>query len=821
MFTHNTDVAMRNLSKYKLQTLISVLSIAIGIVVLATVHSYVRTYLKPPIITTTPYYDRVCTLVLDSMVSEYQQLKFNHESLGALTEGDKFSCAERELIIALGGSGGEEFYFMQGDSSERMAYERMMPIDASYPNFCGYRSALTGKPIAVLNSGEAILSETMAQKLFGKENPVGKVLTRKFEYNNNEYHKIFYMKVVDVYQDLGKNDIHNNPCIMYVLDKKDLMWALANPDKVSYHYVYLSSLYALLKEGHTPEQLMEEANACLEPLGLKVKVWSVKQSAEKRMLERLTARTLLYLMGSLILLAACIGFLRMQLQLFWMRKREMTLRIINGAKRWDLFVLLMIEVGIVVFAAVAVALLLSQWLEPLINLFYRNLENSLEINVAEHLLFYSVGIGVVLLFLFGMVVWLTLSHICNSAFDLTVGLRGGNTHTFRRFMLWLQITVGMMFVSAALLTALICDRMTEQYALPEDETPYRESIYVNSSNAENFWGLIGRTTYLWEGQSELCKLPDLEQVIVFNETPFNFPELAEEDSLLKTFSFPTNSSPFFWGYETNTAAILDFYDMKPTWLRPELKDSNCFFVHEELYHALQSKGLLESGCLTTTNRGTLPVAGTFKEMAFHKKAKKERKDIIAIDSTLFSSKYILVPKAGRSDSLWNDVRQTIARVSPVNDVDQIAFNCYEYYIPTFETMKTVRRCGWILGGVALLICLMSIYSTISLDTRSRRKEVAIRKINGALARDIAMLFTRMYIVLAAIALAVTLPVVSVLQHYYTEKYYYLRAVAFDTPTVLLVILSGCFIVCLCIALIVGWHVRRIMRVNPAEMIAKE
>ena len=39
MLLHNLKVALRNLMKYKLQTVISVLSIAIGIVTLAFVHA--------------------------------------------------------------------------------------------------------------------------------------------------------------------------------------------------------------------------------------------------------------------------------------------------------------------------------------------------------------------------------------------------------------------------------------------------------------------------------------------------------------------------------------------------------------------------------------------------------------------------------------------------------------------------------------------------------------------------------------------------------------------------------------------------------------
>ena len=56
-----------------------------------------------------------------------------------------------------------------------------------------------------------------------------------------------------------------------------------------------------------------------------------------------------------------------------------------------------------------------------------------------------------------------------------------------------------------------------------------------------------------------------------------------------------------------------------------------------------------------------------------------------------------------------------------------------------------------MGLVTLMISLLGIYSAITLDTERRQKEMAIRKINGAKIRDIAMLFARLYIRIVVIA----------------------------------------------------------------------
>ncbi len=69
MFLHNLTLALRNLCKYKLQTVISISSIAIGIVVLAVVHSMLHQF-RLPAICGEPYYERAYSLRFDSIGKE-------------------------------------------------------------------------------------------------------------------------------------------------------------------------------------------------------------------------------------------------------------------------------------------------------------------------------------------------------------------------------------------------------------------------------------------------------------------------------------------------------------------------------------------------------------------------------------------------------------------------------------------------------------------------------------------------------------------------------------------------------------------------------
>ncbi len=664
-----------------------------------------------------------------------------------------------------------------------------------------------------MTPGDAILDERMAQKIFGDVNPIGATLTISIHSDS------IRLTVVDVYKELGRYDFFSHG-IRYAISEEEMIETFNEMHSEEFRFkkhCYTGDFMEfVLKEGYTPAQLEEEVDRRVAFLGLKARAMWLKDTTfhayyMKTIREQ---RALVYLMGSLILLAACIGFLRMQIQLFWMRKREMVLRIVNGAKRHHLFVLLMTEVGLVVAGAVAVALLVALWLEPFINILNFNLYQGLSRIIVEHLLPYCVVIGLGLLVVFGMVVWMVLSHICNSSFNLAAGMRGNRSHTFRNAMLCLQICVGMLFMGAALLVAFVCEKKLQQYVLPEDEAPYRESILVNYTQAHY--------TVRDRMKAELMELPDVAQVVPFNYFNMQYEDLSRVDSLVKQQWKCWQGTPYFYTIMANDTTVLDFFRLPVKWMRPEAKEGPFILIQEDLFAILEKEGVLANGVMTHPLRYSpqLHVAGTFKEVPFSERAGEKQVKFIIIqpdNKELYS--YVLVPRPDRYDALWSDIQQTVARVEPTN-VTRYYFNFYEHEAPMITLQRSIRTGGWILGAVAMLLCVMGIYSTISLDTRARRKEVAIRKINGAKTGDIASLFARVYVLLVALALLITLPLALILLHYYAQANG-MQNVFPDTPTVMLLFLGGSLIVSLSIALIVGWHVRHIMRVNPAEMIAKE
>ena len=127
---------------------------------------------------------------------------------------------------------------------------------------------------------------------------------------------------------------------------------------------------------------------------------------------------------------------------------------------------------------------------------------------------------------------------------------------------------------------------------------------------------------------------------------------------------------------------------------------------------------------------------------------------------------------------------------------------------------TLRGIVLFLSVVALAISLLGVYSAITLDTEYRRKEMAIRKINGAGIRQIAMLFARLYVWMLTGTAAVAFMLVAGILHKLRQMY----TLFFDDG---ILFYAGIFLsVCLLMTVTVFFRIRQIARVSPAEEIRK-
>jgi ABC-type antimicrobial peptide transport system permease subunit len=128
---------------------------------------------------------------------------------------------------------------------------------------------------------------------------------------------------------------------------------------------------------------------------------------------------------------------------------------------------------------------------------------------------------------------------------------------------------------------------------------------------------------------------------------------------------------------------------------------------------------------------------------------------------------------------------------------------------------TLRGIVAFFSIVTLIIVLLGIYAAITLDTEYRRKEMAIRKVNGAGVKQIALIFARLYIWLLVVTFILAFPIVAFAVTEFSSMY----EVFIDTG---ILFYGGIFVgMAAIVALTVGFRIYLITKVNPAEIIRKE
>jgi ABC-type antimicrobial peptide transport system permease subunit len=169
-----------------------------------------------------------------------------------------------------------------------------------------------------------------------------------------------------------------------------------------------------------------------------------------------------------------------------------------------------------------------------------------------------------------------------------------------------------------------------------------------------------------------------------------------------------------------------------------------------------------------------------------------------------------------------------AHASKVKEVEQVIKNTIKKFAPPsrevyvwnfnaeiggqLDEEKSLFKSMQVLFAVSLIICLLGIYSAVVMNTEKRRKEIAIRKINGATIKDIILLFSKTYLGLWSIACLVFFPVVYYFGNKWLEKY-------IDRISLNIMFFGVIYLaILILIMLTIIFQILKVARCNPADVI---
>ena len=169
------------------------------------------------------------------------------------------------------------------------------------------------------------------------------------------------------------------------------------------------------------------------------------------------------------------------------------------------------------------------------------------------------------------------------------------------------------------------------------------------------------------------------------------------------------------------------------------------------------------------------------------------------------------------EGTWNIVSEKIkAEVDKVNpNAELILSNMEEVYDTYMKSEKTLCQLLSIVSFICIAIAVFGIFSLVTLSCQQRRKEIAIRKVNGANIGIILNLFFREYLLLLVFSSFFAFPLGYVMMKHWLENYIKQTPIEWWLYAVIFIGMG------LVIFLSIIWRVWKAARQNPAEVLKSE
>ena len=710
MVKHYLKMAIRQILKNKVQYLLSIVGIAIGLLCFSMTSYYIRRFNSQ--FTVWSNNDRMANLYVKSEKNKYNEPYIPGKELQALMSN---SVAGMEKI-AYSYSYGKANITISNAGQEEIPFQcSFQNITEDFPVIFGMQT-LEGK-MPVWTPGEVWISESSARRIFGEDNPIGRTLY--FSRADTDTSAVQYSTISAVVRDLPDGSREKNDFYFPEI-------SVINPDRK------YSNVVVMLAKGVSSTEINQRLRKQLPVFGKNndnyLAVMTFKEEMYKP--DNLGATLFIPLIGALILIAAMINFLKFCIQSFYNRTKELSLRKNLGSGSVGLFCLLFSEIAILFLLSALVSFVMIEWFIPV---FYQYLASKEVIN--ENMLIHLPTLiwqeleYLCLLFIICLLIaaWAVFRSRHNSLIE---GVKGGKRqkHGVRNFMLGVQLFICFLFISGAIGIGYI-------HQLVDG----KRNNTLTEEECTRIWKVE-----LWEPQ-----LQGHEEEIVSRIRTLAGVEDIVLDRISSYPDYKTKREETIHGIEYAVSSnYSDFMNLKIEGRMP--RSSNEIVVSRSLVWRL--------GILSIV-RSKLP-----ESIPFLLTTKQEERFRYIGGEKMMSELFML------------------------------------------------------LSVISLIITVLGIYSAITLDTYSRQKEVAIRKINGAGPRVIALLFGKLYIRLLVIAAIPSLTIVYLFLRMLISKKIVISAEWLNNPVLWLSII---FLTTTIVFITVAYRIWLISRLNPAEVIKSE
>jgi ABC-type antimicrobial peptide transport system permease subunit len=494
-----------------------------------------------------------------------------------------------------------------------------------------------------------------------------------------------------------------------------------------------------------------------------------------------------FVAGSLLIVCTLFNYLTLFVSRFRIRQREMALRVVCGASSRSLFALLSVEFILSLVIALLMGLLcIYTIIHPFLKLSGVVMELG---SIYFELLIYIAGIIVISLLTF----ILTLAIFRYRTLNLTI--RQSNKKIFRKTSIVVQLVISITF---AFCTTIILKQM---YHLHNTDLGFafknRGSIVQIHDDQQRIMAdkmrQIPEITEVITGINPLLPVWSWGATVAYKPEDKNYEkgiqmvQVYVSEQYLKYYEIKLVEGEMLNDNDSHKYVLINESAAKVFGWHKAAEES--FFLSNESYIV---KGVIKniySASPTLSAQPTLYMRQTHEDGAilfkYNEGAWKTCKEKIeAIHKEVFPKHYLVMSSTEEE---------------------------YDKFLKSENALITILT---VVSSICVLICVFGFVSMVSLTCEERRKEIAIRKINGATIKDILDIFFKEHLTLLAVGALIAFPIGYLTMRRWLEEYVIQTEMSAWVYVAILLALIMAIVVC------VGGKVYKTSRENPVNSISK-
>ena len=651
----------------------------------------------------------------------------------------------------------------------------------------------------------ALLTEKYARKIFGNENPIGKIL----RYSNG--------KDITIEGIVGEPECKTTINFDIILSSKlSQHWERMNTEL--YRFLPGTDINAINKTGSVPRYIndpeYDTRTHTFSLISVKDIYWDGSLTDREPAMFLSGNRSHLIILSGvclLLLLTGILNFINLYLVALLRRGKEYGLKKVFGVCGRTLFANIWIENTLLVLSALLVSWLIIEIMSaPTEYLF----DTHFSYTAFDGWL--SASILLLLPVITSIYPYIKYNYTSPILSIRSIGAQSHSKH-FRMFFL------GAQYIITFLLVVLSLYFNRQLGMLLNTEPGFRTK---NIMNVNLVYESKDFSSYTYESmQQRRQRVMQLDNEL--NACPFiELYEPSYENILTPTFGtnyLNNKGEKVFLNIHYATPAFFKLYDIKV--IEGEIPDINkenrrtVFVVNKAAlkalgYTSINGVGVIEENQKKANANASLqPIVAVVEDYFEGHLTSGIKPTIYPVGARFSGDLYQIAYTPGKKKEVIDFLRNLEYKVYGSEDFE------YTFLEDDIKAMYTQDRqtatIYSIFAGMAIIISSLGLLGISLFDIRQRYREIAIRKVNGASAKDLYRLLFRKYITVLIIAFVIAIPLAYYLINTYTQDFAVRAPVSIDI-----------FIISLLLVIIISlgtlaYQIQKAAYINPTQIMKTE